>query len=373
MGVPPTRGIDAAAPVVVADPSDWRDHRLAIICDPRFPGGTSTGVAAEIRALAGNFRLSVVAVETAMFEGRSVHPAIEAALQDHGLELAWNPDLVRADTIVFHNPSCLRHDSGLPMRLSAARAFVVTHENFLLPNGIEGHDVAGCLDRIAAALVCGERRLAPVSPYNRATVTAWLAGGRRDWVLAAEDWPAVVDLPLEPPTRAPRDRRGRHSRPGLEKFPAMAEMLAHFPSHAEGCVILGGDRFLADPDTLPGHWQVFGFGEIEVAAFLRDIDFFVYFTNPNWRESFGRAIAEAVAAGKLVITDAGTAQAFPGAVVASDGSDVDAIVRRYVVDAHAYVRFVEAAQASLAAFGPAALAARAKALIRATGGVDALV
>ena len=63
-----------------------------------------------------------------------------------------------------------------------------------------------------------------------------------------------------------------------------------------------------------------------MADFLSGIDFFVYFTNPNWRESFGRVIAEAIAAGKLVITDPGTAATFGDAVVASDGADVDGII-----------------------------------------------
>jgi hypothetical protein len=35
----------------------------------------------------------------------------------------------------------------------------------------------------------------------------------------AEDWINICDFPFAPPTPAPRDRRGRHSRPGFEKFP----------------------------------------------------------------------------------------------------------------------------------------------------------
>ena len=33
------------------------------------------------------------------------------------------------------------------------------------------------------------------------------------------------------------------------------------------------------------------------------IDFFVYFTAPTWQESFGRVVAEAIAAGKVVLTN----------------------------------------------------------------------
>ena len=57
-----------------------------MVLDPRFSGGTSTSAAADIRALAPHVRLSVVAIETAMFKGRRVHPAIEEALDEPLLE-----------------------------------------------------------------------------------------------------------------------------------------------------------------------------------------------------------------------------------------------------------------------------------------------
>jgi hypothetical protein len=341
----------------------WARHRLALVLDPRFPGGTSTSVAADIAILSRHMRLSVVGIETAMFRGRRVHPAIEAALDDLGMAISWNPPVVHADTIVFHNPSCLRFDTTLAVRLSCAQALVVTHENFLGPNGSEGHDVAACLDLLDAALVCGARRLAPVSPHNRRTVQTWLAREGSGWPLADADWPMVFDPELTPPTRAPRDRRGRHSRSGLEKFPPIETMLAHFPAHAERCAILGGDGYLRDPSTAPAHWELLRFGEADVADFLAGIDFFVYFTHPLWRESFGRVIVEAIAAGKVVITDPGTAEAFGEAVVASEGSDVDRIIEGFIADPRRYVSFVHRAQRRLSEFRPATFAERVKSLV----------
>ena len=284
---------------------NWMRHRVALIVDPRFPGGTSGAVADEIRALSGVVSLTVCALETAMFKGRQVHPSIEAALDDAGLVMSWSPSVVHADTIVIHNPSCLRFDTILGTRLSCAQAFVVTHENFLRPNGSESFDVASCLDLIDTALVCGRRCLAPVSRHNRQTVEQWLTREGRTWEMASEDWTGVLDLALTAPNPAPRDRRGRHSRPGPEKFPSLETMRAHFPPHAERCVILGADGLMIASDAIPTHWDLRRFGSCPVERFLAEIDFFVYFTNPNWRESFGRVIAEAIAAGKLVITDPG--------------------------------------------------------------------
>jgi hypothetical protein len=344
-----------AADAFVATPAvqdSWAGHRLALVLDPRFPGGTSVAAAAEIRALAGVVDLEVVALETAMFTGRAVHPALDSALAERGLSLTWQPPVVRADTIVVHNPSCLRFDTALGVRLSCARAVVVTHENFLRPNGAEAFDVAGCITLLEQALVCGRRYLAPVSPHNRRTVADWLAREGRAWELFATDWFNIVDGGLTPPTASPRDRRGRHSRPGFEKFPALDVMRAHFPAHAEACIILGGDALLLEPGEVPEHWDVRPFGACGVDAFLREIDFFVYFTNPLWRESFGRVIAEAIAAGKVVITDPATATSFPDAVIASDGGDVDRIVADLVDAPERYVDIVRRAQSRLARFGP---------------------
>lgn len=329
-------------------------RRLALVLDPRFPGGTASAVAAEIRALSSMVDLQVVALETAMFRDRKVNPAIEEALAAVDLELRWNPAIVRADTIVFHNPSCLKFDAALAVRLSCATALLVTHENFLRPGGAESFDVGHCLSLVESRLVCASRWLAPVSPVNRRSVEAWLGQRQAPWELAPFDWFNICDMPFPPPTPAPRDRRGRHSRPGPEKFPPMDVMLRLFPAHAERVVILGGDGFLSEPDAVPPHWDVRGFGETDVAGFLEEIDFFVYFTHPLWRESFGRAVAEAIAAGKVVLTDPATAESFGPAVIATEASDVDATIARLVAEPALYAAFVAGAQDWLARFRPEA-------------------
>jgi hypothetical protein len=190
-----------------------------------------------------------------------------------------------------------------------------------------------------------------VSGYNRQGVATWLERSRANWAQTPFDWFNICDFDHMDPTEAPRDRRGRLSRPGFEKFPALRVMEAHFPDWAECCRILGGDSFLLDPETLPPHWEVLPFGSVPVAEFLKTIDFFVYFTHPAWRESFGRVIAEAICAGKVVITDPGTAATFGGAVVASDGTDVDEIIAAFLADPPAYGRFVRQAQARVEGFG----------------------
>jgi hypothetical protein len=342
-----------------------RRRRVALMVDPRFPGGTGSAVAAEIRALAPHVALSVVGLETAMFRDRPVNPAIAAALEETGLPLLETPPVVRADTIVLHNPSCLKFDTALPPRLSAARTLVVTHENFLRPGGVEGFDVGHCLRLVAARIAGGERILAPVSAPNRAGVATWLRDREANgWRLAEDDWPNICDAPFLAPTAQPRDRRGRHSRPGFEKFPSLAALRAQFPAHAERCAILGADTLLLDPEAVPRHWQLLRFGAMPVPEFLADIDVYVYFTHPLWRESFGRAIAEAIAAGKLVITDPATAEPFGPGVIGVESAAVDAAVSAHLAEPGRYAAAVRRAQADLAAYRPEPVAERLLCLLK---------
>jgi hypothetical protein len=326
--------------------------RMTLLVDPRFPGGTSTAVAAEIRALAGHVELEIVDLSTGMFSGREDNPRLIGALEDMGLPLRRNDPVVRGDTIVLHNPACLKFDAKLAMRISCRTLIVVAHENFLRPDGGEGFDAASCLEVIDAAAVCGHRLVAPISAPNRRGVEGWLGGRSLDWQVTPFDWPSICDLPQVPPTSLPRDRRGRHSRPGLEKFPEWHRMLVQFPAHAERCLILGGDILLDEPEGLPQHWEVRRFGEMPVARFLEQIDFLVYYTNPHWQESFGRAIAEAIGAGKVVITDAATAEPFGSAVVQAEDEEIDGIIAGFVAAPERFRMFVSQAQDWLATHGP---------------------
>lgn len=350
------RGL-AATPLRPVAPG--RGAEVAIVVDPRFPGGTAGAVAAEIAALAPYATIEVHALRTRLFSRRGVNPTLDAVLESHGLELIENAPVIRAETIVLHNPSCLKRDTAFGQRMSCARAFIVCHENFLRPGGSEGFDVGHCLGLIDRALACGARILAPISPTNRAGVRAWQDRERRmpgaNWPVAPVDWFNVIDLPRLPPNRAPRDRRGRHSRPGFEKFPPLDRLRRQFPEHADSCVILGADNLISMPDV-PAHWRLLPFGAVSPAEFLSGIDFFVYFTNPLWQESFGRVIAEAISAGKVVITDPATAEPFGPAVIRDPeegrGDSIDRIIAEFVADSGRYATFVREAQTWLRRYRP---------------------
>ena len=182
-------------------------------------------------------------------------------------------------------------------------------------------------------------------------IEAWQAQHpeHRHWSILGEDWFNICDFDVAPPTHQPRDRRGRHSRAGYEKFPTLTDMDDCFPASAASNLILGADIFLAEKLHRP-HWQMVPFRGMNVADFFEQIDFHVYFTTATWRESFGRVLAEALAAGKLVISDPATASVYKGGVVGASPGEVDALISRFIHSPLSYREQVLRGQIALHAF-----------------------
>lgn len=325
--------------------------RVAYVIDPRFPGGTSSAVAAEIEAILPLAQVELHGITTAMFSNRPIAPQIKDAVMRLGVPLHIDKAEISADIIIFHNPACLKFQDSLETKLIARHLIVVTHENFLRPGGALAFDVEKCLSVLVSHSLVLKRSLAPISPHNRATVQKWaqITDALKGWTVTGSDWFNICAAPTSPPTRVPKDRRGRLSRPGFEKFPTRETLELCFPKNAETNIILGADS-LMQLEGNPPHWTLHPFGALSVDAFFDQIDFFVYYTASTWRESFGRVIAEALLAGKIVITDEETAKGFNGAAIGAPPQDVSEIIAGYLSDPERYHADVKRAQDILQQF-----------------------
>ncbi|WP_170428255.1 hypothetical protein [Ruegeria arenilitoris] len=346
--------------------------KIAYIIEPRFSGGTSAAVAAELRVAVEFGELEVHAVTSRTFgEDQYIAPVLRRVLDELRIPLIWDAPRVGADFVILHNPAFLKFQDVLNTRIFARDLIVVTHENFLRPGGEEGFDVSSCLSQIEASALSLRKSLAPISPYNRKTVTDWLAGSRvaRQWEVLGADWFNICETEIEAPCDTPSDRRGRHSRPGFEKFPALADLDRCFPEHAQSNVILGADALL-DARVLRPHWTLLPFNAIRVDEFFEMIDFFVYFTAPTWQESFGRVIAEALAAGKVVLTNADIGVTFGDAVLSCRPPDVDGIISDLIAQPHRYHEQVSRSQSALARYSAENFRAQLSNVLSADSGVS---
>ena len=324
-------------------------RQITYVIEPRFSGGTSAAVAAELRVAVELGQVVIHAITSTTFGAdQHVAPVLRQVIEELQIPLIWDAPRISADVAILHNPSFLKFQNALNARIFARDLIVVTHENFLRPGGEDGFDVAGCLAQIDAASLALRKTLAPISPYNRQTIESWLAASRvaRHWQVLDADWFNICPSEIRDPCDRPQDRRGRHSRPGFEKFPAIAALDRCFPAHSQCNVILGADALL-DTGVLRAHWTLLPFNAISVNEFFGMIDFFVYFTAPTWQESFGRVIAEALAAGKVVLTDPGTGKPFGDAVLGCRPRDVDGLISDFIDDPARYHAQVAKAHAVL--------------------------
>lgn len=324
---------------------------VAYVIDPRFPGGTSSAIAAELEVVSRLARVQVHALETKMFSTRYIVPQLRDVFGRLNLPIEWNSREIAADIVIFHNLSCLKFQNSINTRIIAQHLIVVTHENLLRPGGAPAFDVEKCLSQITCSSIALQRSLAPISAWNRKTAQTWCRKNSlpKQWSLLENDWFNICAFENKEPASSPKDRRGRHSRAGLEKFPSRDVMDLSFPETAECNIILGADSFLRTTDT-PAHWTLYPFGGLTLEHYFDQIDFFVYFTSAGWRESFGRVIAEAIAAGKIVITDRETARTFDGAAIAAAPADVDQIISGYISQPDRYQADALAAQEVLKRF-----------------------
>lgn len=325
---------------------------IGYLIDPRFPGGTASAFAQELRAISEmDLSVTVYAISSQMFRNHPQNKILMDVIEDLRIEFVQDPIFVSKDVVVLHNPSFLKFDFMIKANILTYHLIVVTHENFLRPGGFLAFDVASCLKLLDRSAVALRKSLAPVSAYNRSTVEAWLSSNPSfaHWTVRERDWFNICEFSYVEPAANPVDRRGRHSRSGYEKFPRLEWMDRCFPTHAHKNLILGADTFIRAQINRP-HWTMVPFQGMNLKEFFDAIDFHVYFTAPTWRESFGRVLAEAIAAGKLVISDAETGSVLSGGIVTAAPDDVDAVITHHLSHPSEYQRRVRNGQESLRAF-----------------------
>ncbi|MEO1016461.1 MAG: glycosyltransferase [Pseudomonadota bacterium] len=313
---------------------------ILVIADCRFPGGTSTAVATEIRIqAAAGYRTGLIAIKGPVLKApHRIHPEIRGLI-DHGACRLLSPDgTYSAALTIIHHPQLFTHPPQTPLKLATALALLIVHHPPFDAAGEPFYETSPIDANLRLAF--GQNVLwAPVGPVVREQlekITPAIPLLERDWhnLLDFDQWVGARTKPL-----GGHPVIGRHARPDPLKWPedrpAVLEVYPDDP--AIDVRILGGGAFLDQLiDPQPGNWTVLPFGAEDVSEFLADIDFFVFFHHPRWVEAFGRAILEALAAGCVVVLPPHFEPLFGEAACYAEPGDVVPLIQELHGDPQAF-------------------------------------
>ena len=341
---------------------------VLFVGDFRFPGGTSTSIASEARALAAaGYRLGLLSLATGpLSANRPIHPEIRA-LADEGLAAFVPPrEPVTAELTLLHHPAVFQHLPAVPPLVTSHRSLLIVHHPAVDAKGVAQYDtakVAGLAEALFGPVIW-----APVGPKVRQTLEMLSNPPPMtpdDWVniIDPQDWPPVAlrTLPHARPVI------GRHSRPEPEKWPDdRAAFLAAYPDAPDLAVRLLGYSPALDQivGERPANWDVLPFGAMPVRDFLQSLDYFVYFHGSSWIEAFGRAVLEAMASGLVCLLPSDFRDLFGDAAIYCTPDEVADLVRRIEHDPERKAALsAKARQSVFDRFGPGVAVARVAAII----------
>lgn len=194
----------------------------------------------------------------------------------------------------------------------------------------------------------------PIGPLVRKALLQHHADEMSAITIANEDWVNIINVqewkrPARP-ARGRATRIGRHSRDTKAKWPNnQTDLLSAYPDSSKYEIhVLGGANIPSKTlGKLPENWIVTEFGTMHPKDFLSSLDVFVYYAHPEWVESFGRTIIEAMAVGVPVILPPEYKPLFADAAVYAEFSEVchtidkimscDSLYNQQVQNAYKYI------------------------------------
>ena len=275
-------------------------------------GGTAQAVQTDVTAfLAAGLRVGVVLFRCGRFftPDETENPALLALLDQPGVTAAPG----RTGSLFLHNPQIFAAAqlaaAAAPLALPRAeRRFIVAHHPPFMGDGALCYDPVSVTRALARLGPEGGQALdwLPVSGLVRRQLNSFLPALR----LHPLDWPNAFDCTRWAPRRTrlagPGIVIGRHGRAHPDKWPDSGQAIADsLPAGPDTRVrLLGAEpAFFAARGVDVSDWDILPFGAEDPADFLDTLDLFSYFHADQWREAFGRTVAEAMLTGVPCLLD----------------------------------------------------------------------
>lgn len=325
------------------------DFEVVYFADPRFPGGTSTSIVSELKALQqARIRPGFCSVLSSVFPNpKAFHTGLEKIMQGGQVcLLSPNVDITTRIALV-HHPRIFEEMPFEQIRVRAEHLILILHHPPFNGAGEAEYDLAKIIQNLRE-LFCTKVLVAPVGPQVRKQLIGGLPDGAE---LLLDDWCNLLDFSEWTLRAAPTGNEyievGRHSRPQLSKWPQTRdEALKIYPDRPDARInMLGVPSDIEDKfDPIPPNWKLLDFSSVDVTTFLQGLDYYVYFHSHVWVEAFGYCILEAIAAGVPAILPEHFKPLFGPAAFYATPDTVWDIIETLENDTDAYIRHVNQAR-----------------------------
>ncbi|MDA3897645.1 MAG: glycosyltransferase [Desulfobacteraceae bacterium] len=350
------RPFPAPVPMLPQPPSGNEKNHFDVIMvsDFRLPGGTTASNIEEIKAQR-ELGLRTGLVQMSRYDlipSRTTHPGIRDLTDGEQVRFIVYGENATCDMLVLRHPTILQERQRYIPDITAKTIRVIINQTPLQlydKNGRVYYDFKTCATNLEYYFA-HQGYWHPIGPLVRKTLTTHHAEDLKHIRLSETDWYNIIDVPNWRRNGCPPKRDkiiiGRHSRDDRVKWPATAdELLTIYPASDDYEMnILGGAQIPQKViGYLPKNWRVYEFGAMHPKEFLSRLHVFVYYTHPDWVESFGRVIFEAMATGVPVVVHPMYRDLFAEAAIYADPEDVQRKIKQLMDDMQYYDRQVKTA------------------------------
>jgi hypothetical protein len=304
---------------------------VVFLADVRFPGGTSSALANEVRALHRcGLSAAVAPIQSPVLSARRPpHPGVIAPLDETGTPLVPVETRVRARLALVYHPTLFARPPSREIRVDADVLGVVMHHPPRDALGRPQYDLGAVRD-IIRDLGHADPILLPVGPNVRQGLEADGWGS----MTSDRDWHNLIDAAAWPGAKHTQDTEtlvfGRHSRPDPLKWPSAEERPLVYPTDPPFRFrMLGVDDALRETiQPWSPNWIALPFSHARVGDFLAGLDAYAYFHHPDWIEAFGYNVLEALAVGLPTVLPPSFAPLFNEAALYVTPADARALYTR---------------------------------------------
>lgn len=309
---------------------DLGNFDVVYMTDFKFPGGTTSLTLAEMQATSeAGYRVGFIQADSPL--NRASAPITDRLfeMQLAGIvEQVGLSDKADISVLIVRHPSVVTFMDRTNTNLRVRKPLLIVNNPPVLVGGAGmSFDLPTCIQNMDN-LFSSQTQVIAESGVTRKLCAYLVPEGR----LLEMTWPGIIASFVGEQHQPDFSRApvvGRHSRDHELKWPSTeTEFHEVYTSTSFNTQFLGGVDTLINKlgDQVIQDKIVYDFGTVEVKDFLDSLDFWVYFHDERLHESFGMSIAEAMAAGKVVILPAYLETTFGDGAIYADTNEVEKIV-----------------------------------------------